>query len=107
MKQAFSVLATAVLAAMLFPISSQGQSVTIGTQVWMTKNLDAPAFRKRFTNETYGDPIPQAKTNEEWYQAGLYKQPAWCYYNNDPSNGTEYGKLYNWYAVADSRGLCP
>jgi len=33
--------------------------------------------------------------------------PAWCYYNNDPRNGPKYGKLYNWYAVNDPRGLAP
>jgi uncharacterized protein (TIGR02145 family) len=66
----------------------------------MTKNLDVSTFRN-------GDLIPQAITDEEWENAGKNKQPAWCYYNNDPSNGAKYGKLYNWYAVADSRGLCP
>ena len=35
------------------------------------------------------------------------RKPAWCYYNNDPVNGKKYGKLYNWYAVDDSRGLAP
>ena len=76
------------------------QTVTIGTQVWMTKNLDVATFRN-------GDPIPQAKTVEEWRAAGDNKQPAWCYYNNDPANGAKYGKLYNWYAVNDPRGLAP
>jgi len=76
------------------------QTVTIGTQVWMTKNLDVSTFRN-------GDPIPQAKTNEEWEKAGDNKLPAWCYYENDPANGAKYGKLYNWYAVIDSRGLAP
>jgi len=76
------------------------QTVTIGTQVWMTKNLDVSTFRN-------GDPIPEAKTNEEWKKAGENKQPAWCYYDNDPANGAKYGKLYNWYAVIDSRGLAP
>jgi uncharacterized protein (TIGR02145 family) len=28
-------------------------------------------------------------------------------YNNDPANSAIYGKLYNWYAVADPSGLCP
>jgi uncharacterized protein (TIGR02145 family) len=74
--------------------------VTIGTQVWSSKNLDVSTFRN-------GDPIPQAKTNEEWEKAGQNKQPAWCYYDNDPANGTKYGKLYNWYAVNDPRGLAP
>jgi uncharacterized protein (TIGR02145 family) len=47
------------------------------------------------------------KTNEEWMKAGENKQPAWCYYDNDPKNGKKYGKLYNWYAVSDPRGLAP
>ena len=79
---------------------SYAQTVTIGAQVWMTKNLDVATFRN-------GDPIPQAKTNEEWKKAGENQQPAWCYYDNDPANGAKYGKLYNWYAVNDSRGLAP
>jgi uncharacterized protein (TIGR02145 family) len=79
---------------------SNAQTVTIGTQVWMTKNLDVSTFRN-------GDPIPEAKSNEEWEKAGENKQPAWCYYDNDPANGAKYGKLYNWYAVNDPRGLAP
>jgi uncharacterized protein (TIGR02145 family) len=83
-----------------FVIKSIGQTVTIGTQVWMTKNLDVDRFRN-------GDPIPEVKTNEEWENAGENEQPAWCYYDNNPKNGEKYGKLYNWYAVKDSRGLAP
>jgi len=89
-----------VIAASVFTLQSIAQTVTIGTQVWMYKNLDVSTFRN-------GDPIPQAKTDEEWEKAGVNKQPAWCYYNNDPANGAKYGKLYNWYAVSDSRGLAP
>ncbi len=76
------------------------QNVTIGNQLWMTKNLDVSTFRN-------GDPIPEAKTRQEWEKAGENKQPAWCYYNNDPNNGAKYGKLYNWHAVSDLRGLAP
>ena len=79
---------------------SFSQKVTIGTQVWTTKNLDVATFRN-------GDAIPQAKTDEEWKAAGENKQPAWCYYDNKAANGTKYGKLYNWYAVNDPRGLAP
>lgn len=86
--------------AMLFAQINYGQTVTIGTQVWATKNLDVSFFRN-------GDPIPEAKTDEEWLAAGRKEQPAWCYYNNDPANGEKYGKLYNWYAVNDPRGLAP
>lgn len=74
--------------------------VTIGNQVWMSKNLDLETFRN-------GDSILQAKNEEEWINAGQNKQPAWCYYDNNHVNGTKYGKLYNWYAVNDSRGLAP
>jgi uncharacterized protein (TIGR02145 family) len=79
---------------------NEGRMVTIGTQVWAGANLNVD----RFAN---GDPIPEAKTAEEWKRAGEYKRPAWCYYNNDPANGPIYGKLYNWYAVTDPRGLAP
>ncbi len=95
----------ATLTLFLFVLIGTGsaifsQTVTIGTQVWMIKNLDVATFRN-------GDPIPQAKTAEEWVKAGENQQPAWCYYDNDPANGAKYGKLYNWYAVNDSRGLAP
>ena len=76
------------------------QTITIGTQVWSSKNLDVSTFRN-------GDPIPEAKTKYDWEQAGINKKPAWCYYDNDPSNGSKYGKLYNWFAVIDTRGLAP
>jgi len=76
------------------------ESVKIGDQEWMTKNLNVSTFRN-------GDPIPKATTNEEWEDAGLDEQPAWCYYQNNPLNGKKYGRLYNWYAVNDPRGLAP
>jgi uncharacterized protein (TIGR02145 family) len=79
---------------------SPSKEVTIGEQVWMAENLNVSTFRN-------SDPIPQTKTNEEWEKAGENQQPAWCNYDNDPANGTKYGKLYNWYAVNDSRGLAP
>jgi uncharacterized protein (TIGR02145 family) len=108
MKKVSLILSAVVLTAMMLSSCGGGASteegasteVTIGTQVWMTKNLDVATFRN-------GDPIPQAKTNEEWKKAGENQQPAWCYYDNDPANGVKYGKLYNWYAVNDSRGIAP
>ena len=75
-------------------------SVKIGYQTWMSKNLNVDKFLN-------GEPIQQAKTAEEWSQAGKDKKPAWCYYNFNSSNGGVYGKLYNWYAVNDPRGLAP
>jgi uncharacterized protein (TIGR02145 family) len=72
-------------------------TIVIGTQQWMEKNLDVMTYRN-------GDVIPQVTDATEW--AGL-TTGAWCYYNNDPLNGAIYGKLYNWYAVNDPRGLAP
>ncbi len=76
------------------------KTVKIGSQVWMAENLNTDRFRN-------GDTIPEAKTSEEWEAAGKNQQPAWCYYENSPSNGIKYGKLYNWFAVMDPRGLAP
>lgn len=76
------------------------KTVEIGDQTWMAENLDVSHFRN-------GDTIPEIKTNEEWKNAGENGQPAWCYYRNEGFNGEKYGKLYNWYAVNDPRGLAP
>ncbi len=65
-------------------------SVTICNQVWMLKNLDVSTYRD-------GTPIPEVQDAAAW--AGL-TTGAWCYYANNSANGTTYGKLYNWYAVA-------
>lgn len=78
-------------------INDNYQTVTIGTQVWMLKNLNVSHYRN-------GDSIPQVTDATQW--ANL-TTGAWCYYNNDTSNGAIYGKLYNWYAVNDPRGLAP
>jgi uncharacterized protein (TIGR02145 family) len=75
-------------------------SVTVCNQVWMLKNLDVSKYRN-------GDNIPQAATDQEWKDAGSNRAGAWCYYANDPLNGESYGKLYNWFAVHDPRGLAP
>ncbi len=71
--------------------------VTIGTQIWMTENLKVTHYRN-------GDPIPTGLSDAEW---SATTSGAYAIYNNDNGNNTTYGKLYNWYAVADSRQLCP
>ena len=80
--------------------SDSNPTVTIGNQTWMSKNLDVATFQN-------GDIIPEAKTEEELNSATANNQPAWCYYNFDPANGTIYGRLYNWHAVNDQRKLAP
>lgn len=72
----------------------------IGKQIWMTENLNVVTFKN-------GDTILQAKTKVEWRKAISKNEPAWCYYDNDSNNGIVYGKLYNWSAVNDKRGLAP
>lgn len=72
-------------------------TTTICDQEWMVKNLDVTTYRN-------GDPIPQVTDPTVW---AALTTGAWCYYGNNPSNGAIYGKLYNWYAVNDSRGLAP
>jgi uncharacterized protein (TIGR02145 family) len=74
--------------------------IQIGTQIWMTTNIDVEHFRN-------GDPIPEVRDEDEWVAAGEAGKPAWCFYDNDPANGEKYGKLYNLYAVNDPRGLAP
>jgi uncharacterized protein (TIGR02145 family) len=91
------------------PKETSYPTVTIGNQVWMTKNLDVSTFRN-------GDPIPRAQTSPQWLKAISEKKPAWCYYQvpnadvkdfGNPEQSKKYGKLYNYYAISDPRGLAP
>jgi uncharacterized protein (TIGR02145 family) len=66
-------------------------------QTWTTQNLSVSRYRN-------GDLIPQVTDDIEW---GTLTTGAWCWYNNDSVNYSQYGKLYNWYAVNDPRGLAP
>jgi uncharacterized protein (TIGR02145 family) len=81
----------------LLRLNCNSLSITIGTQKWMTMNLDVVTYRN-------GDTIPQVTNPNKW---DTLTSGAWCYYNNDAVNGAKYGKLYNWYAVNDLRGLAP
>jgi uncharacterized protein (TIGR02145 family) len=81
-------------------IQVQGQGVSLANQQWMSKNLDAVLFRN-------GDAIMYAKNDEDWQYALEYQIPAYCFYNYDESNDLKFGKIYNWYAITDYRGLAP
>jgi uncharacterized protein (TIGR02145 family) len=72
-------------------------TITIGTQVWMAENL-------RVTHYRNGDPIPQVTDNTAW---AALTTGAYCWYDNDIGINAKYGVLYNWFAVSDSRGICP
>ncbi|GGD89449.1 fibrobacter succinogenes major paralogous domain-containing protein [Planktosalinus lacus] len=87
-----------------FPVNSQNtneiKGVIIGNQIWSNGNLSSITFKN-------GDPIPQAKTREEWIEAGINCTPAWSYYENQSKIAEKSGVLYNWFAVTDPRGLAP
>lgn len=72
-------------------------TVTIGTQVWMTTNL-------KVTHYNNGDNLINVTSDDEW---STLTESAYCCYKNNLSNSLVYGKLYNFYAAADSRNVCP
>ena len=72
-------------------------TIKIGNQTWTTKNLDVTTYQN-------GDAIPQVQDAAAWRNLTT---GAWCFYENKTANGSIYGKLYNWYAVNDPRGLAP
>ncbi|MFM1875108.1 MAG: hypothetical protein RL266_845 [Bacteroidota bacterium] len=71
--------------------------VTIGSQCWLGENLKVTRFRD-------GSVIPVVTDANDWKNI---MTPATTAYNNDNANDATYGKLYNWYAIADPRGICP
>jgi uncharacterized protein (TIGR02145 family) len=63
----------------------------------MAENLKTSKYRN-------GSPIPNVIDNSLW---GSLTTGAWANYGNNTPNNATHGKLYNWYAVADARSLCP
>lgn len=66
-------------------------------QEWMSENL-------RTTMYANGDPIPNITDYTIW---GQLTSGAWAHFDNDIQYENPYGKLYNWYAAADERNVCP
>lgn len=73
------------------------QTVTIGTQCWMKENLKTTRYRD-------GTAIPNVTDSLAW---AINTTGAYCHYNNNSANNSTYGKLYNWYAVSNSKNVCP
>jgi len=73
------------------------KTIQIGTQTWMAENLRTTKYRN-------GTPILNITDNTQWQNNTT---GAWSYYTNDANNNIPYGKLYNWYAVANTNQLCP
>jgi uncharacterized protein (TIGR02145 family) len=84
----------------LQPIDADGNVypiTKIGSQIWMASNLKTTHFSN-------GDSIDLISNAFTWTNT---TSPAFCFYNNDSENNNLFGKLYNYYAVKDTRGLCP
>ncbi len=73
------------------------ETVIIGSQVWMSENLEAVHYRN-------GDPISHVTDSTAWR---YLTYGGYCNYNNDADNVATYGRLYNWLAVDDSRNVAP
>ena len=76
------------------------KTIVIGTQEWMAENLKTSIYRN-------GEPIATNLTDVEWENTPNTQIGAWAFYNNDSQYDCPYGKLYNWFAVADPRHVCP
>jgi len=81
------------------------QTVKIGDQWWMAENLKTTRYRN-------GDAIPANLDNAQWQNTTSDAYAVYPHGDVDGINSEEemvdaYGKLYNWYAVDDERGLCP
>jgi uncharacterized protein (TIGR02145 family) len=97
------VLVVAIANQLIAQTDTEGKiypTVKIGQQVWMSVNLNTAFFSN-------GDAIPEAKTEEEWVKAGEEGKPVWMAVPADANLGETAGKLYNGFAVTDTRGLAP
>lgn len=78
-------------------IGNQYTTITINGKEWFKENL-------KTTKYATGTDILNVTENGSWNNLST---GAWAYYDNNITNDAIYGKLYNWYAVSDVRGLCP
>lgn len=69
----------------------------IGKQLWMVENLRTTHYRN-------GDTVPNITDINEW---NTLKYGAYRNYDDDEKEVLKYGRLYNWYAADDIRGLAP
>jgi len=103
-----SILSALIIIALSSGVKSQPNTVTdidgnvyptlvIGEQEWMAENLRVTRYRN-------GDLLLFDQPFNIWQ---VSSEGLWAYYDNNPENGAVYGKLYNWNAVANAKGLCP
>jgi len=74
------------------------KTIVIGAQEWMAENLKTTIYRNGNVIDNLSDPSQWSST----------ETGAWASFDNNTSEfDCPYGKLYNWYAVADPRHVCP
>jgi uncharacterized protein (TIGR02145 family) len=73
------------------------QTIKIGNQWWMAENLKVTHYRN-------GEAIPNVTDNTDW---AILTTGAYCNYDNNTVNIATFGRLYNWYALDDSRQIAP
>ena len=72
-------------------------TVVIGQQTWLKSDLLVTHFRN-------GDSIPNVVEAKDWIRL---KTCAYCDYSDVTANSKFTNRLYNWYCVIDTAGLCP
>ncbi|MDB9837370.1 hypothetical protein OAC34_00795, partial [Schleiferiaceae bacterium] len=72
-------------------------SIIVGDMEWSVENLRVSKFNN-------GDAIPYVANGTSWTSTST---SAYTYYSSDPTYNLLFGKWYNWFAIDDSRGLCP
>jgi uncharacterized protein (TIGR02145 family) len=73
------------------------KTITIGSQTWMAENLRTTKYRN----------LEKIRSVEDDYTWSILTTASWCNYKNDSVYSPVYGRLYNWYAVNDSRSIAP
>jgi uncharacterized protein (TIGR02145 family) len=94
------------------------EEIKIGNQIWMAQNLNVDCFKNN-------DQILEALSIEQWIEAGNKGIPAWCYHEENSENKGNFpifsarnqdkatqskiqlGKLYNWFAINDTKDIAP
>lgn len=75
------------------------KTITIGSQTWMAENLRTTKYRN-------GEAIPEVTDSTLWKDLS---SGAYCNYENTKNIDTiaSNGRLYNWFAIKDSRQIAP
>lgn len=74
------------------------KTIVLGNgQEWMAENLQTSNYKN-------GESITKIEENSEWFNVNA---GAWSYYDNKENENKKFGKLYNWHAAVDTRGICP